>query len=210
LLANVYLNYLDPAVAVSMQSVGAVGVMLRRLRSVGRSRRQGSAAADRAGKRRADCNCIPRRRVWWICGGDSRGFVSLGCTFRKKRGIVPNLRWHHMYRWPSPKTMQRLRDRIREMTSARSSGEDVKQIIVKPNPPVRGWENFSGPARARGNSSRCTDSCIRGWCARCTGEAGSERCGGASGQPSSFGQRVCTDCVGQCDTRHEPHQKGHR
>ena len=66
----------------------------------------------------------------------------MGCTFRKKRGIVPNLRWHHMYRWPSPKTMQRLRDRIREMTSARSSGEDVKQIIVKPNPPVRGWGNF--------------------------------------------------------------------
>ena len=66
----------------------------------------------------------------------------MGCPIREKRSTVPNPGWHHMHRCPSPEAMQRLRDRIREMTSARSSGEDVKQIIVKPNPPVRGWENF--------------------------------------------------------------------
>jgi RNA-directed DNA polymerase len=47
-----------------------------------------------------------------------------------------------MHRWPSPKAMNRLRDRVREITNARSSGEDVKQIIAKLNPVLRGWGNY--------------------------------------------------------------------
>ncbi|HUI66364.1 MAG TPA: group II intron maturase-specific domain-containing protein [Bacteroidota bacterium] len=69
-------------------------------------------------------------------------FVFLGCTIRKKRSILRNPRWHFMHRWPSPKAMQRLRDRVREITDKRASGADVKQIIAKLNPVLRGWGNY--------------------------------------------------------------------
>jgi group II intron reverse transcriptase/maturase len=69
-------------------------------------------------------------------------FVFLGCTIRKKRSILRNPRAYYMHRWPSPKAMKRLRDRVREITNRRSSGEDVKQIIAKLNPVLRGWGNY--------------------------------------------------------------------
>src|ERR1700731_2486071 len=69
-------------------------------------------------------------------------FVFLGCTIRKKRSILRNPRAYYMHRWPSPKAMKRLRDRVREMTHSRNSGADVKQIIAKLNPVLRGWGNY--------------------------------------------------------------------
>jgi RNA-directed DNA polymerase len=69
-------------------------------------------------------------------------FVFLGCTIRKKRSILRNPRAYYMHRWPSPKARKRLRDRVREITDKRASGEDVKQIIAKLNPVIRGWGNY--------------------------------------------------------------------
>jgi RNA-directed DNA polymerase len=69
-------------------------------------------------------------------------FVFLGCTIRKKRSILRNPRGYYMHRWPSPKATRRLRDRVREITEKRASGEDVKQIIAKLNPVLRGWGNY--------------------------------------------------------------------
>jgi RNA-directed DNA polymerase len=77
-------------------------------------------------------------------------FVFLGCTIRKKRSIQRNPRWHFMQRWPSPKAMKKLRDRVRELTSERQSGKDVKQIIVELNPVLRGWGNFPDGQRRPG------------------------------------------------------------
>ena len=70
------------------------------------------------------------------------GFVFLGCTIRKKRSILRNPRLHFMHRWPSPRAMNHLRDRVREITGARKSGEDVKQLIARLNPVLRGWGNY--------------------------------------------------------------------
>ena len=51
--------------------------------------------------------------------------------------------WRHfMQRWPSPKATKKLRDRVRELTSPRQSGKDVKQIIVELTPVLRGWGNY--------------------------------------------------------------------
>lgn len=69
-------------------------------------------------------------------------FVFLGCTIRKKRSILRNPRWYFMHRWPSPKATKRLRDRVREITDARQSGKDVKQVIAELNPVLRGWGNY--------------------------------------------------------------------
>ncbi len=69
-------------------------------------------------------------------------FVFLGCTIRKKRSIQRNPRWHFMQRWPSPKATKKLRDRVRELTSKRQSGQKVEQIIAKLTPVLRGWGNY--------------------------------------------------------------------
>ena len=68
-------------------------------------------------------------------------FTFLGCTIRKKRSIQRNPRWPFVQRWPSPKARKKLRDRVRELTSKRQSGKDVKQI-VELNPVLRGWGNY--------------------------------------------------------------------
>ena len=44
--------------------------------------------------------------------------------------------------WPSPKATKKLRDRVRELTSKRQSGKDVKQIIAELTPVLRGWGNY--------------------------------------------------------------------
>ena len=69
-------------------------------------------------------------------------FVFLGCTIRKKRSIQRNPRWHFMQRWPSPKATKKLRDRVRELTSKRQSGKEVKRIIAELPPALRGWGNY--------------------------------------------------------------------
>jgi hypothetical protein len=76
----------------------------------------------------------------------SRGkesFVFLGCTVRKRRSIQRNPRWHFVQRWPSPKAMRRIRDRVHEMTDPRRhQARDVKQVIASLNPVLRGWGNY--------------------------------------------------------------------
>lgn len=49
---------------------------------------------------------------------------------------------YFMQRWPSPKAMKRVRERVHELTDARHSGKDVKQIIAALNPVLRGWGNY--------------------------------------------------------------------
>lgn len=68
-------------------------------------------------------------------------FVFLGCTVRKKRSIQRRPWQHFMQRWPSPKAMKKLRERVRELTSKRQSGKKVEQIIAELTPVLRGWGN---------------------------------------------------------------------
>jgi len=88
-------------------------------------------------------------------------FVFLGCTIRKKRSILRNPRAYYMHRWPSPKAMKRLRDRVREITDKRASGEDVKQIIAKLNPVLRGWGNYFRTGTCRRQFQKMDDFVYR-------------------------------------------------
>ena len=70
-------------------------------------------------------------------------FDFLGCTFRKRRSIQRRPDIHFMQRWPSPRAMKRVRERVHELTCARRSGvKDVKAIIASLNPVLRGWGNY--------------------------------------------------------------------
>jgi hypothetical protein len=47
-----------------------------------------------------------------------------------------------MQRWQSPKATKKLRERVREITSKRQNGQDVRQLIVELTPVLRGWGNY--------------------------------------------------------------------
>jgi len=69
--------------------------------------------------------------------------VFLGCMIRKKRSILRNPRWHFMQRWPSPRAMKRIRERVHDLTDSRRAGaRDVKEVIATLNPVLRGWGNY--------------------------------------------------------------------
>ncbi len=72
-----------------------------------------------------------------------QGFVFLGCTVRKRRSIQRMPNRYFVHRWPSPKAMQRLRERVHGLTDPlRTTGRDVKEIIATLNPVLRGWGNY--------------------------------------------------------------------
>jgi len=144
LLANIYLNKLDRIWAARCGQLGKLiryaddFVAMCRTESAAREAlRRIGLVMDRLGLtlHPAKTRLVDLRR-----GKES--FVFLGCTIRKRRSIQRNPRWHFMQRWPSPKATKKLRARIREITSKRQSGKDVKQVIAELTPVLRGWGNY--------------------------------------------------------------------
>jgi RNA-directed DNA polymerase len=144
LLANIYLNKLDRVWTARCRQLGILiryaddFVAMCRSESAAReSLRRIGLVMNRLGLtlHTAKTRLVDLRR-----GQES--FVFLGCTIRKRRSIQRNPRWHFMQRWPSPKATKKLRERIREITSKQQSGKEVKQIIAKLTPVLRGWGNY--------------------------------------------------------------------
>ena len=144
LLANIYLNKLDRIWAARCGHLGKLiryaddFVAMCRTESAAREAlRRIGLVMDRLGLtlHPAKTRLVDLRR-------GREGFVFLGCTIRKKRSIQRNPRLHFVQRWPSPKATKKLRERVRELTSKRQSGKDVKQIIAELTPVLRGWGNY--------------------------------------------------------------------
>jgi RNA-directed DNA polymerase len=144
LLANIYLNKLDRIWAARCGQLGRLVryaddfvVMCATETRAREALRRIGLVMDRLGLtlHPAKTRLVDLRR-----GKES--FVFLGCTIRKKRSIQRKPRCHFMQRWPSPKAMKKLRERVRELTSKRQSGKDVKQIIAELTPVLRGWGNY--------------------------------------------------------------------
>jgi len=144
LLANIYLNYLDRIWQARCSQLGLLVRYCDDFVVMCGKESQAREALRRIGlvMQRLGLQLHPEKTRMVDLRKGKQGFVFLGCTIRKKRSILRNPRVHFMHRWPSPKAMNRLRDRVREFTNARNSGEDVKQIIAKLNPVLRGWGNY--------------------------------------------------------------------
>lgn len=55
-----------------------------------------------------------------------------------------------MQRWPAPRAMKKIRERVHELTDVSNGARSVNDIITKLNPVLRGWGNcFRG-----GNADR--------------------------------------------------------
>ena len=144
LLANIYLNKLDRIWAARCGPLGELiryaddfVVMCGTASRAREALRRVGLVMDRLGLtlHPAKTRMVDLRR-------GKEGFVFLGCTIRKKRSIQRAPGKYYVQRWPSPKATKKLRDRVRELTSKRQSGKDVKQIVAELTPVLRGWGNY--------------------------------------------------------------------
>jgi len=144
LLANIYLNYLDRIWAQRCASLGILVryaddfvVMCKQQSQAREALRRVGLVMDRLGLK-----LHPTKTRMVDLRRGREGFIFLGCTIRKRRSIQRNPRWHFMQRWPSPKAMNHIRERLRTLTSSRRSGLTSEQLIQRLNPILRGWGNY--------------------------------------------------------------------
>jgi len=144
LLANIYLNKLDRIWAARCSQIGILIRYCDDFVAMCQTESQAREALRRIGlvMNRLGLTLHPAKTRLVDLRRGKEGFVFLGCTIRKKRSIPRHPRWHFMQRWPSPKATQKLRDRVREITSKRQSGKDVKQVIAELTPVLRSWGNY--------------------------------------------------------------------
>jgi group II intron reverse transcriptase/maturase len=149
LLANIYLHVLDETWTRKYSRLGTLVryaddfVILCRTR---RNRDEAECVVRRVFeylKLRLHPEKTKRLNLSW----GKQGFDFLGCHLRKQMsGTI----WKHegkrryfLHRWPSTKAMKALRQRIRELTSQKWNWvKDVRVLITKLNPILRGWGNY--------------------------------------------------------------------
>ncbi len=144
LLANIYLNKLD---RIWEARCGQLEVLVRYADDLVALCRTESAAREALRRiglvmDRLGLTLPPVKTRLVDLRRGKQSFVFLGCTIRKKRNIQRKPWVHYVQRWPSPKATKKLRDRVRELTSKRQSGKDVKRIIAELTPVLRGWGNY--------------------------------------------------------------------
>jgi hypothetical protein len=144
LLANIYLNKLDRIWVARCSQLGILVRYADDLVAMCGTESQAREALRRIGlvMDRLGLTLHPAKTRLVDLRRGKESFIFLGCTIRKKRSIQRNPRKYYVQRWPSPKATKKLRDRVREMTTQRQSGKDVKQIIAELTPVLRGWGNY--------------------------------------------------------------------
>jgi RNA-directed DNA polymerase len=74
------------------------------------------------------------------------GFDFLGCHFHARvsgRLLERGIRRYYLHRWPSVRSMKRVRLRVKELTGRNRVGvKDVRVLISELNPILRGWGNY--------------------------------------------------------------------
>jgi group II intron reverse transcriptase/maturase len=144
LLANIYLHLLDRLWA---EKCGSLGVLIRYaddfvVMSATEADAKEALCRIQFVMNKLGLTLHPEKTRMVNLRHGQGSFVFLGCTIRKKRSILRNPRGHYMHRWPSPKATQRLRDRVKELTDSRHSGEDIKQVLEGLTPVLRGWGQY--------------------------------------------------------------------
>jgi len=86
--------------------------------------------------------------------GGKQGFDFLGCHLRKcmsgKIWENARKRVYFLQRWPSTKSMKRVRKRVKELTPRAACHHDLRDTIAKINPVIRGWGSYFATGNAAG------------------------------------------------------------
>ncbi|MDP2350077.1 MAG: group II intron reverse transcriptase/maturase [Chloroflexota bacterium] len=155
LLANIYLHRLDAAFASAGQ-----GTLVRYADDaviLCRTQAEAEAALDLVRAIVADLGLElhpDKTRIVDLEEG-REGFDFLGCHFHARvsgRLLERGIRRYYLHRWPSARSMKRVRSRVKELTGRNRNGtRDVRVLIRDLNPVLRGWGNYfrTGNAAAK-------------------------------------------------------------
>jgi RNA-directed DNA polymerase len=144
LLANIYLDYLDSVWECQCKHLGVLVryaddfvVLCRTPEAADEAMRRLKTIFERL---RLTLHPDKTRIVELRVRAD--GFNFLGCHLRLVRSCFKGRTY--VFRWPSTKAMQRIRDRIRELTDRRRRAgmKDIREVIRDLNPVLRGWGNY--------------------------------------------------------------------
>jgi RNA-directed DNA polymerase len=80
------------------------------------------------------------------------GFDFLGWHFRARMSgrlwEQKRRRVYYLHRWPTQRSMKRLRGKIAALTGRNRCHQDIREIILMINPILRGWGNYFGTGNA--------------------------------------------------------------
>jgi group II intron reverse transcriptase/maturase len=144
LLANIYLNALDETWEREYRHLGILVRYADDFVVLCRSRAQADEALQRIREILGGIGLElhPGKTRVVELGLGKAGFVFLGCYLRVVRA---HFKGHtYLFRWPSPKAMNRIRERVRELTDRRRRAgmKDLREVIRDLNPVLRGWGNY--------------------------------------------------------------------
>lgn len=144
LLANVYLDVLDRLWERQSRHLGRLVRYADDAVVLCRTRADAEESLRRIGviMARLGLRLHPDKTRIVELGLGKEGFVFLGCYLRI---VLSRFKTReYLFRWPSPRAMNRIRARIRELTDRRrwAGMQDIRQVIEVLNPVLRGWGNY--------------------------------------------------------------------
>jgi len=146
LLANIYLHVLDRTWAER-----GVGTLVRYADDavvMCRSREEAETALGLVGEVLAELGLElhPDKTRIVDLGEGREGFDFLGCHFHARvsgRLLERGIRRYYLHRWPSARSMKKVRQRVKELTGRNRNGvKDIRVLISDLNPILRGWGNY--------------------------------------------------------------------
>jgi len=141
LLANVYLDVLDTVWERQCRHLGVLVryaddfvVMCRTRADAVEARRRIGIILDRL-----RLTLHPEKTRLVELGVGKEGFDFLGCHLRIVRSHYKKR--EYLFRWPSAKAMNRIRERVRELTDRRRRAgmRSIREVVRDLNPILRGW-----------------------------------------------------------------------
>lgn len=154
LLSNIYLHVLDRMWEDRYAHLGTLVryaddfvILCRTRMACEEAEQRVRAALSRLG---LELHPEKTRKVDLTCGKE--GFDFLGCHLHKRMsGRIwerERKKRYYLQRWPSNRSMNRVRQRIKELTPNHRCHEDLREIIARLNPVLRGWGNYFGTGNA--------------------------------------------------------------
>ena len=148
LLSNIYLHVLD---TVWTQRYAHVGVLVRYADDFV-VMCDTKAACEQAEQRvreifaRLGLELHPEKTRRVDLSRGRGGFDFLGCHVHKRMsGPIwerEHRRVYFLQRWPSPRAMQRIRQRVKALTPRAACHRDLRDTIARLNPVLRGWGGY--------------------------------------------------------------------
>ena len=148
LLSNIYLHVLD---TLWMRQSAPLGTLVRYCDDfvvMCRTRKDCEQAEARIKVilKRLGLELHPEKTRRVELGDGKQGFDFLGCHLHKRlSGRIWEQRRKRLYflhRWPSRRSMQRVRERVRELTPRGRCHADLRTVIADLNPVLRGWGHY--------------------------------------------------------------------